>query len=245
MAILRKIYKYLLYLIFLLIALMAVVYSLLIYKPDLSIKTYDLFFISDYSLNIDSATSNNSFLKPIFTIKNFKILNASQEEAISIPNITFGIDVVKSILDRNINLSLLELDSFASKESRSNTTKDSKSILIKGKNLKINNSDLRITSEYFEIATSNDDLKIIFADGLINSYPYLNINVFIGDEKNKIYYSSEHFFDEASLEKNNLFDLSSFEQNKINGEAIIYNSLGKDSVVQYFKNGKQIINKPN
>ena len=216
MAILRKIYKYLLYLIFLPIALMAVVYSLLIYKPDLSIKTYDLFFISDYSLNIESATSNNSFLKPIFTIKNFKVLNASQEEAISIPNITFGIDVVKSILDRNINLSLLELDSFASKESGSNTTKESKSILIKGKNLKINNSDLRITSEYFEIAVSNDDLKIIFADGLINSYPYLNINVFIGDEKNKIYYSSDHFFDEASLEKNNLFDLSSFEQNKIN-----------------------------
>lgn len=130
MAILRKIYKYLLYLIFLLIALMAVVYSLLIYKPDLPIKTYDLFFISDYSLNIESATSNNSFLKPIFTIKNFKVLNASQEEAISIPNITFGIDVVKSMLDRNINLSLLELDSFASKESRSNITKDSKSILI-------------------------------------------------------------------------------------------------------------------
>ena len=130
MAILRKIYRYLLYLIFLLIALMAVVYSLLIHKPDLPIKTYDLFFISDYSLNIESATSNNSFLKPIFTIKNFKVMNASQEEAISIPNITFGIDVVKSMLDRNINLSLLELDSFASKESRSNITKDSKSILI-------------------------------------------------------------------------------------------------------------------
>ena len=102
--------------------------------------------------------------------------------------------------------------------------KESKSILIKGKNLKINNSDLRITSEYFEIAASNDDLKIIFADGLINSYPYLNINVFIGDEKNKIYYSSDHFFDEASLEKNNLFDLSSFEQNKINLNLKIFTS---------------------
>lgn len=39
--------------------------------------------------------------------------------------------------------------------------------------------------------------------------------------------------------------IMNFEQNKINGEAIIYNSLGKDSVVQYFKKGKQIINKPN
>ena len=203
MTILINIYKYLLYLICLLIALMTVTYSLLIYKPDLSIKTYDWIFISNYSLNIESATSNNSFLQPIFTIKNFKAFNAFQEEIISIPNITFGIDVVKSMLDRNINLSLLEFDSFASKESSPNPKNESKSILVKGKNLRINNSDLRITSEYFEIAASNDDLKIVFADGLINSYPYLNINVFIGDEKNKIYYSSEHFFDEASLEKNN------------------------------------------
>jgi antitoxin component YwqK of YwqJK toxin-antitoxin module len=36
-----------------------------------------------------------------------------------------------------------------------------------------------------------------------------------------------------------------FKQNKINGKAIIYNSMGEDSIVQYYKNGKQIINKPN
>jgi len=36
-----------------------------------------------------------------------------------------------------------------------------------------------------------------------------------------------------------------FSQNKINGKAIFYNSLGKDSIVQYFKNGRQIVNKPN
>jgi antitoxin component YwqK of YwqJK toxin-antitoxin module len=36
-----------------------------------------------------------------------------------------------------------------------------------------------------------------------------------------------------------------FQQNKINGTAIIYDSFGKDSLIQHFKNGKQINNNPN
>ena len=31
-----------------------------------------------------------------------------------------------------------------------------------------------------------------------------------------------------------------FQQNKINGKAIIYDSFGKDSIVLNYKNGKQI-----
>ena len=39
--------------------------------------------------------------------------------------------------------------------------------------------------------------------------------------------------------------IMNFNQNKINGKAIIYNSMEKDSIIQYYKNGKQILNKPN
>ena len=34
--------------------------------------------------------------------------------------------------------------------------------------------------------------------------------------------------------------LMNFQKNKINGKAIIYDSYGKDSIVIYYKNGKQV-----
>ena len=214
MKLIKKLSLYLLYLICFFISLSLISYSLLIYRPSTVTKILDTFFILDYSLEIQSVSSNHSFLKPEFSFEKIQIFNLNQDEIISIPNIKFGINIISSLSSGYFNLSLLEIDSFQSKNTKSNKT--SESIFIKGNNLKINNQNLQISSEYFEIVINNLNSKILFANGFINSYPYSKINVFLDSRLDNIYYSSDHFFDEYSLEKNNLFDLSSFKDSKIN-----------------------------
>ena len=213
----KAIKRFFLYLFFLfssLLVLLFVFYSLLVFRPVLATKVLDTFFVPEYSLSIKSISSNNSLLAPNFSLKEINVFNSNQSEILSIPKITFGIDIFQSLSTGYINLSILEIDSFKTQEDSSN--KQAKPIFIKGRKLKINNDNLQISSSYFEINATKFYSTIEFKDGLINSYPYSNIRAFIDSKSNDIFYSSKHFFNEDSLQKANLFDLSSFKENKIN-----------------------------
>ncbi|MDB3915139.1 AsmA-like C-terminal region-containing protein [Gammaproteobacteria bacterium] len=176
-------------------------------------KALDTFFVPEYSLNIKSISSNNSLLAPHFGFKEINVFNSNQLEILSIPNITFGINIFQSLSTGNIYLSILEIDSF--KTQVGSSINQAKPIIIRGRRLKVNNDNLQISSSYFEINVTNLHSTIEFKDGFINSYPYTNIHALIDSKSNNIFYSSKHFFNEASLQNANIFDLSSFKENKI------------------------------
>ena len=205
---------YLFYLLSSLLILLFIFYCLIVFKPNAASKVLDTFLIPEYSLDIKAISSNNSLLAPHFALKEIKVFNSNQLEILSIPNITFGINVFQSLSNGYVNLSTLEIDSFITQKGSPN--KQTKPILIKGRRLKINNKNLQISSSYFEINITKFHSTVIFKDGFINSYPYINIHAFIDGNSNDIFYSSKHFFNEASLQNTNLFDLSSFKKNKIN-----------------------------
>ena len=210
----KRFFLYLFFVFSFLLVLLFVFYSLLVFRPVLATKVLDTFFVSEYSLSIKSISSNNSLLAPHFSFKEINVFNSNQLEILSIPNITFGIDIFQSLSTGYINLSILEIDSFKTPEDSFN--KQAKPIFIKGRSLKINNDNLQISSSYFEINVTRLHSTIEFKDGFINSYPYTNIHAFIDSKSNDIFYSSKHFFNEDSLQNANLFDLSSFKENKIN-----------------------------
>ena len=201
----KRFFLYLFLLFSSLFVLLFVFYSLLVFRPALATKVLDTFFVPEYSLSIKSISSNNSLLAPNFSLKEINVFNSNQLEVLSIPKITFGIDIFQSLSTGYINLSILEIDSFKTQEDSSN--KQAKPIFIKGRKLKINNDNLQISSSYFEINATKFYSTIEFKDGLINSYPYTNIRAFIDSKSNDIFYSSKHFFNEDSLQKANLFDL--------------------------------------
>ena len=205
---------YLFYLLSSLLILLFIFYCLIVFKPNAASKVLDTFLIPEYSLDIKAISSNNSLLAPHFVLKEIKVFNSNQLEILSIPNITFGINVFQSLSNGYVNLSILEIDSFITQKGSPN--KQTKPIFIKGRRLKINNKNLQISSSYFEINITKFHSTVIFKDGFINSYPYTNIHAFIDGNSNDIFYSSKHFFNEASLQSTNLFDLSSFKENKIN-----------------------------
>ncbi len=205
---------YLFYLLSSLLILLFIFYCLIVFKPNAASKVLDTFLIPEYSLDIKAISSNNSLLAPHFVLKEIKVFNSNQLEILSIPNITFGINVFQSLSNGYVNLSILEIDSFITQKGSPN--KQTKPIFIKGRRLKINNKNLQISSSYFEINITKFHSTVIFKDGFINSYPYTNIHAFIDGNSNDIFYSSKHFFNEASLQSTNLFDLSSFKKNKIN-----------------------------
>lgn len=214
MKIFNRFFLYFFYLFGSLVLLLFTLYSLMIFKPSMAIKIFDSIFLPEYSLNFKSINSNNSFLTPHFTLTEIKVLNSERLEILSIPNITFGIDSLQSIYSGYINFSLFEIDSFQAQESGSN--RQTRPIFIKGKRLKINNDNLQISSSYFEMNATKSHSMIVFKNGLINSYPFNEIQVLINSNSSDIFYSSKHFFDEISLQGTNLFDLSSFIDNKVN-----------------------------
>ena len=214
MKLVRNFFLYLFYLFISFILLSFTFYCLLVYKPSTATKVLDTFFISEFSIDIQSISSNNIFLAPHFTLKEIKIFDKNQIEIISIPNITFGINLLQSLSNGYINLSILEIDSFKTQERGSNNRTEP--IFINGSGLKISNENLQISSSYFEINVAKFYSTIVFRDGFINSYPYKDIKVFIDNNSSNIFYSSKHFFDEISLKDTNLFDLSSFNQSEVN-----------------------------
>ena len=72
---LKGLYKFFLYLFFLVIILFSITYSFFILKPQLIIKIYNSSGASDYSIYFESLKSSNKFLSPEYSFNNLEIKN--------------------------------------------------------------------------------------------------------------------------------------------------------------------------
>lgn len=210
----KKIFLYIFFLFFFIILFLISTYSLLVYKPDKTIKFLDKAFLYDYSFNIKSISSNKNLLRPFYIIEQFQINDDKKNELISIPNLKIGLNLIDTLINEYISLSILEIDSL--KLSQGQSSKTFEPFLIKGNKLKISNEIFDISARKFEFIFSLNNTKIALLDGNVNSYPFKNVYALIDSNENKIFYESNHILNSQQLNQIDSLNLSSLDEHDIN-----------------------------
>ena len=195
------------------ILLLISTYSFLVFQPHKGIKFLDKVLIYDYSINIKSISSNKNLLKPFYIIEQLQVNDDKKNELIIIPNLKIGLNLIDSLINEYISLSILEIDSL--KFSQEQSSKIFEPFLIKGNRLKISNETFDISARDFEFLISFNNTKIALLDGNINSYPFENINALIDSNENKMFYESSHILNSKQLNKIDTLNLSSLDEHDI------------------------------
>ena len=211
---LKKFFLYIFFLIFIFIFILSIFYAFLIYKPNQTLKIIDKALLYNYSVDFKFIDSNKSLFKPNFLIEDITLKNISNDEIAYIPKFKIGVNIYESLTQPYLSLSILEIDSIRLNEGNSEEAVNP--FLIKGSNLKILNNDLEIESKSFSLLFNQKNIKAIFHQGVINSYPFMHIEALFDSNQESIYYSSHHSFDSKSITESNIFDLGAFKSHDIN-----------------------------
>lgn len=195
------------------ILLLISTYSFLVFQPHKGIKFLDKAFIYDYSINIKSISSNKNLLKPFYVIEQLQINDDKKNELIIIPSLKIGLNLIDSLINEYISLSILEIDSL--KFSQGQSSKTYEPFLVKGNRLKISNETFDISARDFEFIISLNNTKIALLNGNINSYPFENINALIDSNENKMFYESNHILNSKQLNQIDTLNLSSLDTHDI------------------------------
>ena len=192
---------------------MVSIYSLLVYKPDNGIKFIDKVIVLNYSVSIESVSSNKNLLKPFFIFKEIQVNDNQNNDLIYIPNLKIGLNLFESIIKDYLSLSILEIDTI--KSSNNSSTSIFEPFLIKGHKLKIYNDNINITATEFEALISPNNSKILLSDGNINAYSFKKIKALLDSFDNKLFYESSHSLNSMELGQINSIDLSSLKDHEI------------------------------
>ena len=211
---LKKFFLYIFLLIFIFVFIVSIFYAFLIYKPNQTLKIIDKALLYNYSVDVKFIDSNKSLFKPNFLIEDITLKNISNDEIAYIPKFKIGVNIYESLTQPYLSLSILEIDYIRLNEGNSEEAVNP--FLIKGSNLKILNNDLEIESKSFSLLFNQKNIKAIFHQGVINSYPFMHIEALFDSNQESIYYSSHHSFDSKSITESNLFDLGAFKSHDIN-----------------------------
>ena len=209
----KKLFLYIFFLFFFSILFVLSIYSLVVYKPDTGIKFIDKVLLQEYSFSIQSISSNKSLINPFFIFEEIQVNDNQNNELIYIPKLKIGVNLIESLIKEYLSLSILEIDTFRSSESSSQSMFNP--FLIKGNKLKINNDAIGINASKFEILISQNNSKILLLDGSINSFPFNKIKAYIDLTDNKLLYESSHSLSSEKLSGINSIDLSSLKDHEI------------------------------
>ena len=209
----KKLFLYIFFLFFFSILFVLSIYSLVVYKPDTGIKFIDKVLLQEYSFSIQSISSNKSLINPFFIFEEIQVNDNQNNELIYIPKLKMGVNLIESLIKEYLSLSILEIDTFRSFESSSQSMFNP--FLIKGNKLKINNDAIGINASKFEILISQNNSKILLLDGSINSFPFNKIKAYIDLTDNKLLYESSHSLSSEKLSDINSIDLSSLKDHEI------------------------------
>ena len=209
----KKLFSYIFFLFFFIVLLLISTYSFLVYQPKNAIKFLDKAFIYDYSLSIKSISSNKNFFKPFYIIEQLQVNDNKKNELVFIPNLKIGLNLIDSLINEYISLSILEIDSLKSSQGQSSKTFEP--FLIKGNRLKISNKTFDISARNFEFVISLNNTKIVLLDGNVNSYPFENMNALFDSNENKMFYESNHILNSKQLNQIDTLNLSSLDTHDI------------------------------
>ena len=211
----KKFFSYIFFLLFFIILFVASTYSFLVYKPDHGIKFIDKVLLLDYSLKIKSISSNKNLINPFFIFEEIEINDNENKELVYIPNLKIGVNLIESLIQEYLSLSVLEIDTLKSSQGQGSSRETFQPFFIKGNKLKISNNTIDISAKGFELLISPNNSKIFLMEGYINTYSYNEIKAFIDSLDNKLFYESSHSFDSNALGQINSINLSSLKDHDI------------------------------
>ena len=118
----KKFFSYIFFFLFFIILFVASTYSFLVYKPDHGIKFIDKALLLEYSLNIKSTSSNKNLINPYFVFEEIQINDNQSKELVYIPNLKIGVNLIESLIQKYLLLSVLEIDTLKSSQGSSEET---------------------------------------------------------------------------------------------------------------------------
>ena len=88
------------------------IYISLIYKPDNIIFFANKYLNDDYIIEYDSAVSDKDLLSPGFNFEAILVKDSNSKIILEADKIRIGINLVKTVAERQINLTFLDLENF-------------------------------------------------------------------------------------------------------------------------------------
>ena len=213
---LKGLYKFFLYLFFLVIILFSITYSFFILKPQLIIKIYNSSGASDYSIYFESLKSSNKFLSPEYSFNNLEIKNDKTFQIIKISNFKIGINIIKTIKKDLLSLNVLEIKNIYFEGNKEREDRDFGSIKLQANNLKIENMDFTLQSLNTYLISKNGSTSLHNEEGTLNGMFFEEINFFLPLSSKKIFYAGLFSFDEKEIKEQGLISLDSFLESSIN-----------------------------
>ena len=207
-----KLFTFFLASIFLVISL---IYALIIFKPDNILYVIKKLSKESITVEYQDINSNGNFLKPIISVDQIVIKNFENEKILSFDNIEVGIKLFELLINQNFHLDPLFIKDVNYYQ---NSFKDSPNINFKLRisNFLLESEDLNFLSEDSYIISSDKSISIINYDGKINNVPYNKIDIFKSNFLDKYLYKAEINLNEKIIESEKLFDLSGFNETKVN-----------------------------
>ena len=207
-----KLFTFFLASIFLVISL---IYALIIFKPDNILYVIKKLSKESITVEYQDIDSNGNFLKPKISIDQIVIKNFENEKILSFDNIEVGIKLFELLINQNFHLDPLFIKDVNYYQ---NSFKDSPNINFKLRisNFLLESEDLNFLSKDSYIISSDKSISIINYDGKINNVPYNKIDIFKSNFLDKYLYKAEINLNEKIIESEKLFDLSGFNETKVN-----------------------------
>lgn len=195
--------------------IISLIYALIIFKPDNILYVIKKLSKESITVEYQDINSNGNFLKPIISIDQIVIKNFENEKILSFDNIEVGIKLFELLINQNFHLDPLFIKDVNYYQ---NSFKDSPNINFKLRisNFLLESEDLNFLSEDSYIISSDKSISIINYDGKINNVPYNKIDIFKSNLLDKYLYKAEINLNEKIIESEKLFDLSGFNETKVN-----------------------------
>jgi len=208
MTVIKKTFISLLFISVLLFLTTVITYISLIYKPENIIFVANKYFSNDFIIEYKSVDSDRDLISPGFNFEDIVVKDTNNKTILEAEKIALGINLVKSFMNKQVNLTFLDLKNFSYvNKPNSIQTKDFKLI--------VNKTDIR--SEIFNLQANNSlieshngKISITNDNGKLNNIIFKELNIFNEYGSNKIFYSAEFNLDEKIIDNEKLMNLEAF-----------------------------------
>ncbi len=216
MTIIKKILISLLFILTFSFLITLIIYISLIYKPGNIISLANNYFYDDLIIDYESANSNKDFLSPGFNFEEILIKDSNNKIIFEAEKIGIGINLLKTIAEKQINISFLDLKNFSYNNQQNKGRKTNLKIIIDKTDIKSKTFNFQATNTLIESLDGN--VSIVNGNGKLNEIIFNELNIFKKLDSNKIFYSAIFNLDEKTINENNLINLEAFLEYEIDLE---------------------------
>ena len=215
MGVIKKFLKFFTFFLTSIFLVISLIYTLIIFKPDNILYVIKKLSKESITVEYQDIDSNGNFLKPKISIDQMVIKNFENEKILSFDNIEVGIKLFELLINQNFHLDPVFIKDVNYYQ---NSFKESPNINFKLRisNFLLESEDLNFLSKDSYIISSDKSISIINYDGKINNVPYNKIDIFKSNFLDKYLYKAEINLNEKIIESEKLFDLSGFNETKVN-----------------------------